>query len=535
MRRRATFAAAVLGLLATGPAAAHGAAKTVWDGPRLCTPTMVEATWTVLLCGRADQLREPRLTLTGVDGARTWEGTSHEEVPVEIYDGPGPIPHVRVATAGGSEPLLPGERLTARWAALRGSAVLRVEVADPIRRSRVITVPLRAGEERTSLSVAADGVVTVRAGGRTRVHPVPPRGLGEPGGPTVRWTARTPRAAVADVLPHLRSYDAGAGATLCAAIESAVRTSYAAWTDVLDGPRAASYVCASEIAWGQELLGTRGTIGAVRRIGATQATVDVRLRQWLDSYSGPELLTGRSRVLVVRERDGRWRIATPDALFGSSRQPPSLSYLRKRRAALRKDAAARHAYGVRWHRAVARTVVRIGAGDVTCDGPLRSVDDPVDDATVGDFVTRDPRSHRADLIRVEQGTVAGRLCFALTYAAPQADPLGVELDLRQGAASSLVDVHTGRGRALVSKRSGAFPLAGATIDRRGPRLRIVLPAGLGPAPAALTDWTVGTTAVHPYDYQFADRAGTVVRPPLGTRPDDPTSEDDDIPMVVPGR
>jgi len=534
MRGRATFAVtAVLGLLATVPAAAHGAGQSTWNGPRLCLPVTMEATSAVLLCGRADELSGARLVLTGVDGIRMWEGESHDEMAsLDAYDGPDPIPDVRIATVGGSEPLLPGERLTARWATLRGAALLQVEVTDPVRGSRVITVPLRAGDAQASVSVAADGVVTVRAGTRTRVYPVPSFGPGDPGGPSVRWTARTPRAAVADVLPHLRSYDGVASATMCAALESAVRESYAAWTDVLDGPRAASDVCVSQMAWAsQQLLGTRGTIGAVRRISATQATVDVRLRQRLDSYGGPELLTGRSRVLVVRERDGRWRIATPDALYWSPRQPPSVSYLRKVRASLRKDAAARHAFGVRSHRAIARAVVRIGAGDPTCDGPLRSVEDPAHDAVFGDLVTRDPSDHGADLVRVEQGTIAGRLCFTLTAAAPQADPLEIGLDLRQGARSGLVDVRTGRGRALVSKRSGSSaPVPGATIDRRGARLRIVLPAGIGPAPTTLTDWIVRTGGLHPDAILLQDSAGTVVRPaPV----EDTTVPDAGVPMIVP--
>jgi hypothetical protein len=518
-RGRIAALAGALGLLAATPAVADAATHPVWDGPRVCLPTTMEPAQTMLLCGRADQLHGARLALTGVDGVRTWAADARTDLDEE-YDGPGPFPSLRIAALGGSEPLLPGERLAAQWTALTGAAVLRVEVGDPVRRSRVITVPLRSGDAGASLSLAADGILTVQAGRRTSVERVPPLGPGDPGGPPVRWTARTPRAAVANVLSHLRSYDARASATTCAALESPVRNSYAAWTDVLDGARAASDVCNAQMAWAsQELLGTTGTIGTVRRIGATQATVDVRLRQRFADYAGPYHQTAHSRLLVVREHDGRWRLATPDALDVSWKTPPSVSYLRKMRARTRREAAARHAYGVRSHRAVARAVVRVGTRDLACDGPVRRVDDPGNDQTVGDDVTRDPRDHRADLLRVEQGTAAGRLCFLLTYAGAQGDPLSVELDLYRGSHGDIVDVRTGRGRALVSNREGdETPLAGATIDRQGPRLRIVLPVGAGPKPAALTDWTVGATAVHPYADEFSDWAGTRVQPSDGVGP-----------------
>jgi len=423
------------------------------------------------------------------------------------------------------EPLMPGERLTAAWTRLGTGTRLAVSVADPLRRARDVSIPLRFADRRTAVTVGVDGALTITRGDETVVSPEPPLGPGDPGGPAVPWTAPTPQAAVRAALRPLRlGHPLRDLARYCAAFEP---VNAAAWAS---GEGSADAWAVSPIpsscALGLYALmyrndnsspgPTTGMILSTRRVSDREAVVTVRLRHRYTSTT--DVLRRTVTVLVVRERtDQPWRIADEEALAepwdpnapGDFPGRDTLQRLRQVRRThlilMRESRAAEQ----EWQQAIAAATVSIAPTVEACPaGAGGTKDDAIGDVQVSNRAAgRDPALVTADVRSARLDWRAAGSCLTVRFTRPPAARLHLTLTTRPGAA---VELWVADGRAVLVDGFDATPLRGLSASLTGDTLVVHLPPKAVPAPSPATRWALSVLGPHPY--ALAGLGDTVGKP-----------------------
>jgi hypothetical protein len=382
-----------------------------------------------------------------------------------------------IGQIAGAEPLQPGERLTLRWDRPSSRAVLALSTVAP-NGPRLVVVGLRARPERVDVAVQAGGElkVTTSTGDLT----VPAR----PAPAAVDWQPRSARAAATGILSAVDRLEQSGGArrTLCAALDRDVFQRF----ELLFGDPA-KYPCASGLTFyvfGDENVPRptatihRGSALAVR---GGRALLSTTLAHRYQPYSNtdPQRLVVQARVLLVRDAQGIWRLATIEPLLPlvatDHRRPFSdaeLNRLYRTDAREGRSAAA----------AAARLQARRDAATVDGSGPapcsVATDADPAGDVTVEEspFRARDQRANAGlDLVGVG---LAGR-CLVLRTAGPLLERFEIVL---QGDDDGEMKVTVANGRVLVEDTSQEddlpHPLPGTAAHLDADGLVLSLPQEL---------------------------------------------------------
>jgi hypothetical protein len=383
----------------------------------------------------------------------------------------------------GAEPLQPGETVTLRWTHPSPRAVLAVWSAS-VQGPHMVVLDLRSRPESVEVAAQAAGAlqITTPAGTET---------IGAPSAPAdVVWRPRTARAAATQLLSamdRLESSPVGVG-TLCAALD---RDVFAFFDQLLGDP--SRYPCPSGMTFmvfGDENVPHptatvhRGSALAVHG-GRAQLRTRLTHRYRQSSTFDSKRLVVDARVLLVRDAQGIWRLATVDPLL------PLVAVEHRRPFT---DAELDHLYrsGVRAGRKAAAAAARLqaqraaatadGSAPTPCSVALRG--DPVGDVVVqeSDFRARDQRANAGlDIVGVG---AAGR-CVALRTAGPL--PASFEVQLLAGDNREL-RVTVAAGRVLVedvTEDATPKPLQGAAAHLDTDGLVLSLPAALA-APIRIT-------------------------------------------------
>jgi hypothetical protein len=226
---------------------------------------------------------------------------------VDPSDEPG------IAQLSGREPLLPGETLTLTWSHPSSHAVLAVKVSSP-QGPRDVVLDLRARPARVDVIAQAGGALQVAtAAGSATVSAAPAPA-------EVSWEPRTAHAAATALLSAADRIERSTSAlkTLCAALDRDVFSNF----ELLLGD-AARYPCVSGLAFdvfGDENVPRptstvhRGASLSVHR-GRALLSTTLTHRFTSNSQSDPRRLVVRARLLLVRDAEGIWRLATIEPLL----------------------------------------------------------------------------------------------------------------------------------------------------------------------------------------------------------------------------
>jgi hypothetical protein len=429
--------------------------------------------------------------LTGLPaGCRDWAGDrvvalacdpQHEarSIRLELGATRGRATHtLGIGQVAGAEPLQPGETVTVRWSHPSARAVVAVSAAAPDG-PRLVVVGLRGRPERVDVAAQAGGAleVTTSAGNLT----VPARPAPAP----VDWRPRSARAAATRILSAVDRLERAGGARrlLCAALD---RDVFPFYEQLFGDP--AKYPCASGLTFyvfGDENVPRptatihRGSSLAVRR-GRALLSTTLTHRYQPSSTTDPRRLVVHARVLLVRDAQGIWRLATIEPLL-----PLVATYHRRPFTDAELDRL--HRSDVREGRkaaaAAARLLARRDAATVDGSGPApcsaATSGDPAGDVTVeeSEFRARDQHAN-AGLDVVAVGA-AGR-CLALRTAGPL--PAGFEVDLHGAGTDPALHVTVVQGRVLVEDVSDEdhppTPLTGAVAHLDPDGLVLLLPKAL---------------------------------------------------------
>jgi len=451
---RALTAAAVAALALSAPAGAAPLTRPgvpgfcrEWDGDRVVA----------LACDPDRKARAIRLDLGAEHAAPT------HELGVGQFDG--------------AEPLQAGETLTLSWTHPSSRAVLAVMVAGP-EGPREVVLDLRARPARVEVTAQAGGAlqVTTPVGSATVPAPAAP---GE-----VAWQPRTASAAATQLLAAVDRMERSITAlrTLCAALD---RDVFAYFELLFGDPQ--RYPCASGLAFyvfGDENVPRptstvhRGSSLAVHR-GRALLSTSLTHRYESLAQGDPERLVVRARVLLVRDAQGIWRLATITPLlplFAVQHRAPytDAELARVYRGAARDGRkSAADAARLEAQRAAATVDGAASAPCVVAQKGDRSGDVVVQES---DFRARDQAAHAGvDLVGVG---VAGR-CVALRSAGPL--PTSFEVHLRDERQHQLA-VTVVDGRVLVQDASdddtGPTPIAGVAAHLDADGLVLALPLAL---------------------------------------------------------
>jgi len=538
MGRWATLLAVLAGLALASPSWALGGRALVGGDPPLARPCQDSfLADTVVLCDPSARMRAASLTIGGL--AVRLVGVAF---PLGLPNYSTSPHDVRISGSyiEAGEPVLPGERLVARWRRAGPGAVLAARVADPFRRSRAVAFTLDPGTRFAVLEVRPDGSISFINGTRVLTNAVPPLSVGDPGGPPAPWAASSPQAAAQGFIDHLDLDARDDLAWLCAAIDPRVRPllgDAGPLTASLEGIPAAGVGSPEplrgcpllELAlFGDEnvplVVGSAGSVGSVRSIGPGRAVVTATVsHHFAPSVSDPGppggTVTVTAPVLVVLSSDGFWHVSIPGTLLPLSALGGG--------AALRSDAQltywqarALHAAGGQL-RALRRRLAEITASTVAvgshprCGAGLRStVTDPANDVRIADAQsteskTRDPQLATVDVRRATLVAGHGQLCLKLTFARAAPPIAEVELALTQRNRSATVRFAVGRARAYAQRDpQRPRPLGRLLANRKGRSisLRIPLTALRGLNVRRPVSWVLSVIGPHPYAAGFVDEA-----------------------------
>lgn len=418
-----------------------------WDGDRVVA----------LACDPDRKARAIRLDLGAEHAAST------HELGVGQFDG--------------AEPLQPGETLTLTWSHPSARAVLAVKVAAS-EGPREVVLDLRARPARVEVTAQAGGALQVTTPAGSATVPAPPAPI------EVTWQPRTARAAATQLLSAVdrmeRSIDALR--TLCAALDGDV---FAYFELLFGDPQ--RYPCASGLAlyvFGDENVPKpmstvhRGSSLAVHR-GRALLSTSLTHRYKSLAQDDPERLVVRARVLLVRDAQGIWRLATIEPLL-------PLFAVQHRHAYTDSELARLYRSDARQGRKSAADAARLQAqrAAATADGAAPApcavalAGDRVGDVVVqeSDFRARDQAAHAGvDLV----GLGASGRCVALRSAGPL--PASFEVHLRDERQHQLA-VTVVDGRVLVQDDSdddtGPKPIGGVAAHLDADGLVLALPLAL---------------------------------------------------------
>jgi len=411
------------------------------------------------------------------------------------------------------EPLLPGERLAARWSRLAAGSVLAARIADPLRRSRPLTFALDPATRSASLTVAVGGRATFVNGAHRQVIDVPPLAVGDPGGPDAPWSAASPQAAVQSVIDHLDLNGPDDLAWLCAAIEPAERPLFAlavpgATANALlatpapdlNAPALPGSACRPLLdifLFGGDStpvdVGSSGAIVAVRPLRPGQAVVTATITHHFQSSETTNAPPGGSvtvtvPVLATLTTDGFWHVSTLDTLLPDAApdpgQPSDAELLADRAGEIGLGQGALHKLNrVKSSLQGATTVV---GHHPTCGAGRRSViADPTNDVTDAGStldgstpLARDQRLATVDVRRASLGKDHGRLCLTLTFTHPAPSQAAIRLDLVQTRhPATSIALELGLTTALATRGAhGVHLLVDVRTNRAGHTLSVSLPA-----------------------------------------------------------
>lgn len=382
-----------------------------------------------------------------------------------------------VAQLTGREPLLPGETLTLTWSHPSAHAVLAVKVSSP-QGPRDVVLDLRARPARVDVIAAPGGALQVTTPAGTATVPAAPAPA------AALWEPRTAHAAATGLLAAVDRMERSQGAlrTLCAALDRDVFSNL----ELLFGDPQ-RYPCASGLAFavfGDENVPRptstvhRGASLAVHRGRAVLRTT-LTHRYHPSSLSDPERLVVTARMLLVRDAQGIWRLATIEPLL-------PLYAVEHRRAATDAELARLYRADARDGRKSAAAAARLQAGRAaaTVDGAapapcaIAPAGDPAGDVVVqeSEFPARDQVAHAGvDLVGLG---VAGS-CVTLRSAGPL--PARFEVHLRDEHAHEL-QVSVVDGRVLVqdaaNEDAGLKPIRGVAAHLDPDGLVLALPLTL---------------------------------------------------------
>jgi hypothetical protein len=447
--------AAVLATLALG-APAGEARLTRAELPKPCRVNGGEEVF-VLACdpdGRADQIH---LRLDGREAAPTEEAG--------------------VARLRSDEPLQAGETVSLRWRHPSAHAVLSVRATAPERPRRVI-LDLRGRPASVDVAAHGDGSLLVTTPTGTVTVPAP-------ASLDVPWAPRSAHAAATQLLGAVDHLEGSlrARATLCAALDRDVFPFYELL--FLDPERYPCFSGLTFFVFGDEnvprVLSTvhHGSALALRGGRAILSTT-LTHRYSPNSTSDPRRLNVRTRVLLVRDAQGIWRLATLDPLLPlvavSHRRPYTDAELARSH---RHDVAeARKAAADAARRAAARQAATVDAsGPAPCAVTLAG--DPPGDVVVeqGRGRARDQAAH-AGVDLVGAG-IAGR-CLGVRSAGPL--PARFTVALHDASYERELEVAVAGGRAVVldtaDSDAAPKPLPGAAAHLDPDGLVVSLPVAL---------------------------------------------------------
>jgi hypothetical protein len=451
---RALTAAAVAALALSAPA---GAAPLTRPGvPRFCREWDGDRV-VALACDPDRKARAIRLDLGAEHAAPT------HELGVGQFDG--------------AEPLQAGETLTLSWSHPSSRAVLAVMVAGP-EGPREVVLDLRARPARVEVTAQAGGALQVTTPAGSATVPAPPAPV------EVAWQPRTARAAATQLLAAVDRMERSIAAlrTLCAALD---RDVFAYFELLFGDPE--RYPCASGLAYyvfGDENVPRptstvhRGSSLAVHR-GRALLSTSLTHRYESLAQDDPERLAVRARVLLVRDAQGIWRLATIAPLLPlfavQHRHPYTDAELARvyRNDAREGRKSAADAARLEAQRAAATVDGAAPAPCVVAQKGDRAGDVVVQES---DFRARDQAAHAGvDLVGVG---VSGR-CLALRSAGSL--PTSFEVHLRDERQHQLA-VTVVDGRVLVQDASdddtGPKPIAGVAAHLDADGLVLALPLTL---------------------------------------------------------
>jgi hypothetical protein len=385
-----------------------------------------------------------------------------------------------VARVFGTEPLQAGETLTLRWRQPSPRGALSLQAAAPQGPRRVV-LDLRARPARVDVTAQADGSLVVRTPARTAIVPAPPPY-------EVTWAPRTARAAAAQLLAAVDRLEASARAlrTVCAALE---RDVFASFELEFGDPQ--SYPCWSALGFhvfgDENVPRPTATVhhGLALAVRGGRAILSTRLthRYRPNSSSDPDRVAVRARVLLVRDGQGIWRLATVEPLLAlvavvhrRAFTDAELDRLHRHDAADGRRLAAREARAE-----AAREAVTVdGSAPAPCAAaPL--VADRAGDVSIGDSAqhARSQGAH-ADVDVLGAGVSGG--CVAVRSAGPL--PARFELELYDDGEHRF-DVRVTDGRVLVQSPAPddaadqtPVPVAGAAAHLDPAGLVVLLPSAL---------------------------------------------------------
>jgi hypothetical protein len=380
-----------------------------------------------------------------------------------------------IARLDSAEPLQPGETVSLRWRHPSARAVLSVTAMAPDRPRRVV-FDLRSRPAGVDVTAQADGslVVTTPAGSDTLP---PPLSL------AVTWEPRTAHAAAAQLLSAVDRMERStrALATLCAALDRQV---FAYYELLFGDPQ--RYPCPSGLGlfvFGDENVPRptstvhHGLALAVRR-GRAVLRTSLAHRYLPYSNGDPRRLTVQARVLLVRDAQGTWRLATVEPLLPLVAVSHRKAFTDAELARLYRHGAAegRKAVADAARRDAAREAATVdGAGPAPC--AATPAGDPSGDVVVqeSDFRARD-QAGNAGVDLVGAG-LSGR-CLVVRAAGPLPARFKVAmLDARNRA----LEVSVADGRVVVQDTTDdepPKPLPGAAAHLDADGLVVALPVTL---------------------------------------------------------
>ena len=223
---------------------------------------------------------------------------------------------------GGDEPVHPGETVRLDWPKPSSQAELAIRIFTS---SGVRTVALRLSwrPRRVAVAVRSDSSLEVRSAGRTDIVPAPRSAMPE----GVLWQVRSARDAADRVLwavDHLadRGRRDAVMRTLCAGLHPDTYAFYGLARQLrdIDDPTGGRRSCAEEMwLWLQSIDGTalRSSRyqGQALRIRGRRAVLRTTIVQGLGDDQGASWReTIPARILLSRDREGIWRLASFQAL-----------------------------------------------------------------------------------------------------------------------------------------------------------------------------------------------------------------------------
>lgn len=353
------------------------------------------------------------------------------------------------ATLPSSEPLQPGETLALDWSHPSSSGVLVVTAWAPAD-AHTVVFRLPSRPAHVTVTMDAGGVLTLDA--PPAVHATLPS-PGPP--PPIAWSPRTPRAAAVRLLSTVDRMERSITAlrTLCAALAPGVREYLG-----FGYGREAEQPCLTGVAlsvFGDEnVADVRSTKhhGFSLQVRGNRAVLTTRLvhRYHPDDNFDRAKLVVTARVLLVRDRQGIWRVGTLEPLL------PLVAVFHPH-AFSDKLLGRQYRHLVHEGRADARRLAALerreqdatapSAPAPPCAAPL--LGDPVADVTLnGD---PDARARHQDALGGVDVSAAGATrqgCIAVRMAGPL--PAAFDLDVYPDGGDSL-QVHVLGTRVLVTE------------------------------------------------------------------------------------